>query len=58
MMAELYNDNEIIISHLNICYDFSEEAKQYGISNFIAERLDAHNKHQWMIRSILKTSRE
>ena len=57
-MAELYNDNEIIISHLNICYDFSEEAKQYGISNFIAERLDAHNKHQWMIRSILKTSRE
>ena len=58
MMAELYNDNEIIISHLNIGYDFSEEAKQYGISNFIAERLDAHNKHQWMIRSILKTSRE
>ena len=58
MMAELYNDNEIIISHLNICYDFSEEAKLYGISNFIAERLDAHNKHQWMIRSILKTSRE
>ena len=58
MFAEFYRDNEIIIEHLNECYDISEAAKQYGISNFVAERLDAHNKHQWMIRSILKTSRE
>ena len=58
MMAELYTDNEIIIKHLNECYDISEASKQYGISNFVAERLDAHNKHQWMIRSILRTSRE
>jgi|TARA_B110000908_G_C9910339_1_gene295049 starvation-inducible DNA-binding protein len=58
MFQELYRDNEIIIKHLNECYDISEAAKQYGISNFVAERLDAHNKHQWMIRSILKTSRE
>ena len=58
MFQELYRDNEIIIKHLNECYDASEAAKQYGISNFIAERLDAHNKHQWMIRSTLKTSRE
>jgi len=58
MMQELHRDNEIILNHLNECYDISEAAKQYGISNFIAERMDAHNKHQWMIRSILKTSRE
>tara|TARA_R110000765_G_scaffold45290_1_gene93607 strand:- start:244 stop:687 length:444 start_codon:yes stop_codon:yes gene_type:complete len=58
MFQELYRDNEIIIKHLNECYAISEAAKQYGISNFVAERLDAHNKHQWMIRSILKTSRE
>ena len=58
MFQELYRDNEIIIKHLNECYDVSEAAQQYGISNFIAERLDAHNKHQWMIRSTLKTSRE
>ena len=58
MFQELYRDNEIIIEHLNECYDISEAAKQYGISNFVAERLDAHNKHQWMIRSTLKTSRE
>ena len=58
MFQELYRDNEIIIKHLNECYDISEAAKQYGISNFVAERLDAHNKHQWMIRSTLKISRE
>ena len=58
MFQELYRDNEIIIKHLNECYDISEASKQYGISNFVAERLDAHNKHQWMIRSTLKTSRE
>ena len=58
MFAELYRYNEIIIEHLNMTYDVSEAAKQYGISNFIAERLDAHNKHQWMIRSTLKTNRE
>lgn len=58
MMAELLRDNEIIINLLKECYDYSEAEKQYGISNFIAERLDAHNKHRWMIKSILKKARE
>jgi starvation-inducible DNA-binding protein len=58
MMAELLRDNEIIIKLLKESYDVSEAEKEYGISNFIAERLDAHNKHRWMIKSILKKSRE
>ena len=58
MFAELYRDNEIILEHLNTCYDSAEAEKQYGISNFVAERLDARNKHQWMIRSTLKTNSE
>ena len=49
---------EKIIAHLKVCYDSCEESEHYGISNFIAERIDAHNKHQWMIRSTLKTNRE
>jgi len=58
MFAELYADNEQILTHLKVCYDACEASEHYGISNFIAERIDAHNKHQWMIRSTLKTSRE
>ena len=32
--------------------------KNEGIANFIAERMDAHAKHGWMLRSFLKGSRE
>jgi len=58
MFQELYRDNEIILAHLKVCYDSCEASEHYGISNFIAERIDAQNKHQWMLRSTLKTSRE
>jgi DNA-binding ferritin-like protein len=32
-------------------------AVKEGIANFIAERLDAHGKHGWMLRSFLKDAR-
>jgi starvation-inducible DNA-binding protein len=57
MMAELYEDNAKIIELLNISFASAEEENQQGIANFIAERLDAHGKHQWMLRSILKRTR-
>jgi starvation-inducible DNA-binding protein len=57
MFAELEADNIKLIEYLNHCFGSAEMENQQGIANFIAERLDAHNKHSWMIRSILKTSR-
>ena len=54
MFAELLSDNEKMIDLLNGCFGSAEEENKQGIANFIAERLDAHEKHQWMIRSILK----
>jgi DNA-binding ferritin-like protein len=57
MMQELYNDNGIIIEHLNEAFAAAEEENQQGIANFIAERLDAHGKHGWQLRSILKRQR-
>ena len=57
MMAELYEDNAKMIELLNISFASAEEENQQGIANFIAERLDAHGKHQWMLRSILKRTR-
>jgi DNA-binding ferritin-like protein len=35
----------------------AKNENNYGIENYIAERMDAHAKHGWMIRSILKTER-
>ena len=54
MFAELLSDNGKMIDLLNSCFSSAEDENKQGIANFIAERLDAHEKHQWMIRSILK----
>ena len=57
MMEELYQDNAIILDMYKHAFHVAEEADEQGIANFIAERIDAHGKHAWMLRSILKTSR-
>ena len=54
MFAELLSDNGKMIDLLNGCFVSAEDENKQGIANFIAERLDAHEKHQWMLRSILK----
>ena len=56
MFQELFNDNATMLSFLNSTFDVAIGERQQGIANFIAERIDAHQKHQWMIRSILKST--
>jgi starvation-inducible DNA-binding protein len=56
MVAELYEDNSKILMLLNEVFPVANEENQ-GIANFIAERIDAHGKHGWMLRSILKKQR-
>lgn len=57
MMQELYENNQTILSMWKEAFHIAEEADEQGIANFIAERIDAHGKHAWMLRSILKTTR-
>lgn len=57
MFAELYEDNAKMIDLLNHCFASASQENKQGIANFIAERLDAHEKHQWQLRSILKKAR-
>ena len=57
MFAELFEDNAKMIELLNHCFASASQENKQGIANFIAERLDAHEKHQWMLRSILKKAR-
>lgn len=54
MVATLLADNEKMVELLKMVFKLSEENSTYGFSNFIAERIDAHSKHGWMLRSILK----
>ena len=57
MLEELLSDNTQVIDLLNQCFAEAEQENQQGIANFIAERLDAHGKHSWMLRSFLKDNR-
>jgi starvation-inducible DNA-binding protein len=57
MFAELLNDNQLVIDCLHRCFELAGSEKQYGIENYIAERLDAHAKHGWMLSATLKKER-
>lgn len=54
MTAELLEDSLKIVKILKITFQRSEEFGEYGFSDFVAGRIDAHRKHQWMLRSSLK----
>ena len=58
MMQELLDDNRALETILEQSFQSAGAEKNRGIENFIAERLDAHAKHGWMLKSFLKESRE
>ena len=55
MFEEIGQDNEKMLSLLNECFAAATQENKQGIANYIAERLDAHGKHGWMLRSITNT---
>ncbi len=57
MIEELYADNSKMLGVLQQCFESASNERQEGIANFIAERIDAHGKHGWMLRSFLKDAR-
>ncbi len=54
MVQELLADNEKIIKVLKILFQQSEAQGEYGFSDFVAGRIDAHRKHGWMLRASSK----
>ena len=57
MIEELLANNSQMLDLLNETFATAEQENQQGIVNFIAERIDAHQKHGWMLRSFLKDER-
>ena len=57
MLEELLANNDQMIELLNETFAVAEQENQQGIANFIAERIDAHGKWGWQIRSFLKEQR-
>ena len=56
LAIDLYMKNYGLIIMLKNAFNVANAENEQGIANFIAERIDAHQKHQWMIRSILKST--
>lgn len=55
--AMLLADSTKLLEYLNATFTVAVSENQQGIANFIAERIDAMQKHNWMLRSILKTAK-
>ena len=55
MVRELLHDNEVLIHSLREAFNLAGDHK--GLENFLAERLDHHEKYSWMLRSTAKTNR-
>ena len=49
MYLNLLADLEIIVSYLQDAYDEAGSVREYGLQNFLAERIDEHRKQQWMM---------
>ena len=54
MIAELLSDSERMQEMFKIVFQAAEELGEHGLSNFLADRQDAHAKHSWMLRATLK----
>lgn len=56
MVRMLLNANSRVIESLMAAYEAS--GKNYGLQNFLADRLDAHAKHNWQLTAYLDGSGE
>jgi starvation-inducible DNA-binding protein len=54
MLAELIQDNEKLVNIYKLIFELSEKYKEFGFSDFIASRIDAHRKHGWMLTASSK----
>lgn len=53
MFTEMRDWNDVIVQHLQDTYDAAGPVREYGIQNFLAERIDSHKQFQWQINAIL-----
>lgn len=54
MIKTLLLDNEKMIVIFRKLFQIAEAAGEHGFSNFVADRMDAHQKHSWMLRASAK----
>lgn len=53
MLGELLSDNETVIRTLRDAFPVADEAGDEATADLLTQRLQAHEKHAWMIRATL-----
>ena len=54
MVANLLRDNQTILDTLVMTARVADKMNQIGLANFLQDRVDIHQKHAWMMRSMIK----
>ena len=54
MFSNLKADNELVMVSILEAYNTAESEMKIGLSNFLQDRMMAHSKLDWMLKSITK----
>ena len=54
MVRETHAGNEVLGASWDRVFAIATAENRQGLANYAAERIDAHRKHAWMLRSMLK----
>lgn len=52
MADNLLQENNKVIASLMVAYSAAEEEGELGVSNYLQDRIQAHQKHAWFLRSV------
>lgn len=55
MVQELLSDNVKVIAELTKAFNLAVKAGKEGLADYLAGRIDVHEKHGWMLRATLKS---
>ena len=54
MLQNLLEANNVVLDSLNKVFSLAQLNNLQGLCNFIADRIDTHQKHGWQLRASLK----
>ena len=56
LALDIYKKNVVMIAMLKAAFDACNAANEQGVANFIAERIDMHQKWQWQLGASLQAA--
>ena len=56
LVASLIETNNGVLATLNTCFDAANSANEQGVANFLAERIEMHQKWNWQLTASVEKS--